>query len=123
MSDVYSTPKSNPIETTPLELTFSSLGIWRKLYLALNWLVVVLFVFFALVGVLFGEEGGQLSIPVFALAAALVAYAIWTHTAIVNRRVTQLRIICFLQVIPFMNPVSAIIFWAISSTSKTEQQA
>ncbi len=123
MSDMYSTPQSNPINITPLELTFSSLGIWRKLYLALNWLVIALFVFFAVVGILFDEESKQLFIPVLALLAFLVSYAFWTHTAIVNRRVTQLRVICFLQVIPFMNPVSALIFWAISSTSKSEKQA
>ena len=123
MSEIYSTPKSNPIELAALDLTFSSLGIWRKLYLGLNWLVIALFVFFAVVGVLLGEESEHLSIPVLLLMALLVGYAFWTHTAIVNRRVTQLRILCFVQVIPFMNPISALIFWAIGSTSKTEQQA
>jgi|GEM_PF-2137433 len=123
MSEVYSTPKSDPINITALELTFSSLGFWRKLYLIINWLANILIGFFFTVGLLAGEENDAASMLPLTLVGLLVAYSFWTHSAIVNRRVTQLRVLCLVQVIPFMNPISALIFWAIGSTSKTEQQA
>ena len=123
MSEVYSTPKSDPINITALELTFSSLGFWRKLYLIINWLANILIGLFFTVGLLAGEENDAASMLPLTLVGLLVAYSFWTHSAIVNRRVTQLRVLCLVQVIPFMNPISALIFWAIGSTSKTEQQA
>jgi len=123
MSEVYSTPKSDPINITALELTFSSLGFWRKLYLIINWLANILIGFFFTVALLASEENDAASMLPLTLVGLLVAYSFWTHSAIVNRRVTQLRVLCLVQVIPFMNPISALIFWAISSTSKTEQQA
>ncbi len=122
MSEIYSPPNSPLLENESIELTFSSLGIWRKVYLILNWISVLLIIILGNIGVFFGEPGNQTASPLYFLSTFLMIYAIWAHTAIIGRRVTQLRVLCFIQIIPFLNPISAIIFWAISSTSKAEIQ-
>jgi len=72
--------------------------------------------------VFFEVAEGKTASPLYFLSAISLIYVIWAHTAIIGRRVTQLRVLCFIQIIPFLNPIGAIILWAISSTSKTEIQ-
>ncbi len=120
MSEIYSPPNSLIQDNNSIELTFSSLGIWRKVYLVLNWLLVLLIILVGNMGMFFEVAEGKTAPPLYFLSAISLIYVIWAHTAIIGRRVTQLRVLCFIQIIPFLNPIGAIILWAISSTSKTE---
>ena len=118
--NVFATPSSDLENFEPIELTFATLGIWRKIWLIFSWLIAAL----AFIGIcvyiysggINGPEGFQ---PVMMLLLT-IAYVLWVHSAIVGRKVTQLRWLFALQIIPFLNPITAIIFWFIGSTSKRE---
>lgn len=120
MSDNYAPPNAKLLINERVNLTFLSLGIWRKIYLILNWVSILLIVILMNIGMVVGQSADKAVTPLYMVSTVLIIFAVWAHSAIVGRRVTQLRVLCFIQIIPFMNPLGAIIFWAISSTSKTE---
>ncbi|RLU01341.1 hypothetical protein [Ketobacter sp.] len=120
MANVYEQPDSTLIHDTALEMTFSSLGIWRKIYLGLNWVLTGLVAVFLIVQ---GASGAAENLPILyfvGVAVFAIGYCYWLHYAIVNRNLTQLLIIGIINIIPFFNPVSAILVFAIRSTSKKE---
>lgn len=98
------------------DFTFSNLGIWRKLYLICNWVVLAITIYYLAVSNLINEE----PFVVLLLLSAYCVGVIWLHMAVVGRKVTQLRWIAGLNLIPCLNPVSALVVWFIGSTSKQE---
>jgi len=124
MESVYSSPTSDIQETETKELTFKTLGFWRKLYLVLNWLTVIL----AGVGVVFsvllgGDQAGINLTSLVSIGVVLVlfvAYTYWLHVAVSRRQKGALTALTIIQIIPFMNPISALIMYAIRSTSVKE---
>ena len=122
MNDIYKSPQSVVSEPKSINLTFSSLGIWRKVFLVVIWLFLGLLVLSGIAVILTEEisPSGPSPIPTLILIALLIPYTIWIHVAIIRRKVTQLRIIFAFQIFPLMNPIGALIMWAIGTTSKKE---
>lgn len=98
--------------------TFDNLGIWRKIYLILNWLVLIVVSVIFLISVI--SLGSRGTIETFFLLFWGWPLTIWLHMAIIGRKVIQLRWLAGLNLIPLLNPVGAIVIWLISSTSKDE---
>lgn len=105
------------------EYTYKSLGFWRKLYLGLNWF----FSFAMVLGMSYiaiTEGTHYMRLGVVLLAAPLfLGSAYWLHHATVQRKTAQLFAIAILNIVPFLNPIAAIIVFAIRSTSKSERPA
>ena len=101
--------------------SFSSLGVWRRLYLVLMWIIMSCIPLYLIYFTLFELQDIQVMLPTTLIFSVLCfAYAYWIHTAVVKRKVRQLRILCFISIIPCMNPITALIFWVIGSASKRE---
>lgn len=95
------------------DFAFDNLGIWRKIYIIINWLALIV------ISVIFLGHG-ELTPEILFLLFLGWSFTIWLHMAIVGRKVIQLRWLAGLSLIPLLNPVGAIIIWLISSTSKDE---
>ena len=57
--------------------------------------------------------GEELEYPVAYLMAfycASLVYVFWIHIAISKRKTKQLLALVFIQIIPFVNPISALLF-------------
>lgn len=120
--DVINT-ESNHSGVTPKlgEYTYNSLGIWRKLYLGLNWFFSVVMVF-GVSYVAITEGTHYIGLGIMLLAALLFfGSAYWLHHATVQRKTAQLLAIAILNIVPFLNPIAAILVFAIRSTSKSER--
>ena len=120
MSDVYAAPQAELNTKEYLELSFSSLGFWRKLFLVFNWLSVVLM---GAVLLLVGAEFGFGFLVALVMTLAMAGYCYWIQTAVCNRNMSHLLILTIIQVVPFLNPITALIFFAIRATSKKEWEA
>jgi hypothetical protein len=122
MSNFYKNPDLELVDSGAPDFIYQSLGIWRKIFLVINWLGAILFSV-ALIFVAINEEDKSVDLGISALIVLLLtlAYAYWLHVAVATRNVTQLLIIALLNIIPFLNPVSAILVFAIRSTSKSER--
>jgi len=112
----------NPINNN--ELVFSTLGIWRKIYIGIIWLITLIFSLGTCVWLFIPEVMGQeLGFPISYLIGFMcfnLIYSFWIHTAIVKRKAKQLLALAVIQIIPFMNPISALIFFSIYRISKKE---
>jgi len=97
------------------QYVFQNLGIWRKIYLILNWLGLII----ASVMLLDSEK---IAPELLFLVFLGWPFLIWLHAAVVGRKVIQLRWLAGLSLIPLMNPVGAIVIWLISSISKEEAE-
>lgn len=122
MSNIYEQPNADLLQPEEVEFTFSNLGIWRKIYLALNWLVGIAFLIAMVIGL--AEPAQQPdstdSLIMVLLTLLYLAFCLWVHIAICKRKLGQLIALIVIQIFPLFNPVSALIFWAIYSTSKKE---
>jgi len=101
------------------DVTYKSLGIWRKIYLWLNWISLIILAF-----ILITNPQVALS-PMEAIYLGIYSvlglpYVIWLHMATVNRKVLQLRILAGVNIGFFANPLSAAVVWMIGSVSKDE---
>ena len=102
------------------EYTFANLGGWRKAYIILSWLLILVY------GVAFISMATEPDLGMDSVMGAVifmtigVAYVAWLHIAIVGRKLIQLQWICGLTVFPLMNPIAALIVFAISRTTKRE---
>lgn len=113
----------NPVLTDgkSIEFTFSSLGIWRKIFLVVNWIVSI-FLVAVLLFFTFSENKQidvNLAVVVFAILC-LLGYSYWLHVAVSKRKVGHLAILLITQIVPFGNPIGALMLFAIRSTSKSE---
>jgi len=103
------------------KFTYKSLGIWRKIYLILNWFFSFAITFVWIYNAITDQsQPAAVSLTAVLLSILLLGYTYWLHYAIVQRKLSQLLIIGILNIIPFLNPITAIIVFAIRSTSKLE---
>jgi len=106
------------------KFTFSTLGIWRKIYIGVIWFInLILFLgtcIWTFMPEAMGEELGYPVAYLIAFYCAFLVYIFWIHTAICKRKTKQLLALVFIQIIPFMNPISALLFFLIYRTSKKE---
>jgi len=114
----------NEIPTNNDELNFSTLGFWRKIYLGVIWLLAVLIFLGGCVWLFIPEimaEPLGFSINyLIGLMFLSIIYASWVHHAVVKRKANHILALVFIQIIPLMNPVTAIIFYCIYRISKKE---
>ena len=109
------------------DFTFSNLGVWRKIYLALNWVSLLgISLLFLKSFISVALESG-LTFQGTLISAVLILifpfYCYWLHISVSKRKLDQLTVLTIVQIIPSVNPVSALILFAIRSTSKTEREA
>lgn len=121
MNDIYKSPESSLIKTTLPEFTFSSLGVGRKIYIGLHWVVAILASVALTFGMIIsGDVGiGSLVLLLF-ISAIILGYAYWVHYAIVNRDLTQLLVLIIVNIIPLMSPISAVLLFMVRSRTKRE---
>ena len=123
MENIYKNPESNilPDESGSHVLEFSNLGIWRKIYIVINW-VFGLVILIPGVSKLVQGENDNLTGGLLYLAVSILymGYCYWLHVAISKRKLSQLIAILIIQIFPFMNPISAVIMFFIYITSKKE---
>lgn len=100
--------------------SFSNLGVWRKIYLGINWALSI-FIVVTFIAAGLDKDGGLFVSLTF--TAFIMAYTFWLHYAITHRKVTQLTVLTIIQVIPLLNPVGALVMFAIRSTSIKEVNA
>ncbi|MDZ7925125.1 MAG: hypothetical protein U5M23_13975 [Marinagarivorans sp.] len=121
MGNIYETPQSKIIISDGFEFTFSSLGIWRKIYLVWIWVVAL---FFALVtiAILIGavplKEVSKVEFTLF--ISALIGHTIWLTYATVSRKVGQLWMLSLLSLFPLISPIGAVIIASIATASKRD---
>lgn len=123
MNDIYEPPKSTVGSDERVDLVFSTLGVWRKIFLVLNWIFTSAFVFILILGLILGIDSGETIFDfmiVLFVACFMVGYAVWLHVSVSQRNITQLSILSFVQLVPFLNPIVFLILLAIRSTSKKE---
>lgn len=126
-SDVYQIPKANLEEgRATLKANFKSLNFWRKLYLVLNWLFALgLIVGWFFLMIASDQDTGQQSLDVIVsavLGAMILGFTIWTHWAIVKRRVGHLTAITILNLIPFGNILGCLIMLSIRRVTVKEHE-
>lgn len=125
MNNIYSTPDSGLTSRYKKDFDFSNLGIWRKLYLVINWLFMGIIVAIAILG-MFNSQHSISGIIIFQIIIIFLfgflfgMYTYWIHVAVSRRNTTQLLILLFIQIIPFLNPISALILFFIRRTSLKE---
>jgi len=98
--------------------SYSNLNIWRRLYLALLWFGISLLVLGSAMKAF--QEPGSITVGVAILIAALTLFAYWTHIAISKRNLFHLKIIAFLNLIPFANIIGLLIMLSIIRVTKNE---
>lgn len=121
MNDIYKSPESILTKAESIEFTFRSLGVGRKIYIGFHWLVSVLICAFLTLGAAMDEDlsFGKMIVLLF-FFFILLGYAYWVHYAVVTRNLTQLLVLIIINIIPFMNPISAIILFLVRSRTKRE---
>lgn len=122
MNQVYSKPNSELLESGIDVYVYETLGIWRKIFLWLNWIVAVLFSVAMFVG---GFESNEYGVAGFVgaavFAAVMLGYTYWLHYAISKRDLNQLLIIGIVNIIPFLNPIASLLVFLARSKSKSER--
>lgn len=119
MENIYNTPESE-LSGRSVPLNYASLGKWRKIFLIINWILAIGFIFSAFFS-LIGING----INITQLTVSLLGFAqiCWLHWAVCKRNIKHLLIIALIQLFPMLNPISCIILLVIRSTSKEEISA
>ncbi|MGY5449971.1 hypothetical protein ACVFI8_03300 [Agarivorans sp. MS3-6] len=106
------------------QLNFSSLGWFRKLFLIVHWLSVAVIVLGAGVWIfvpeIMNQELGFSPFVLYAMVFFSLAYAFWIQRAISKRSRGQLLALTGIQLFPFFNPITALLFFAMYRLSKQE---
>ncbi len=125
MENEIKTTESEAETKVQIAFSFSNLGIWRKIYLALNWIgcVFMVIIFVSMPFTDYPESTPAQPMVVFVIAILVFAYTFWLHKAMVTRNLTQLLILTIIQVVPLFNPISALIMFLVRNTSKKEREA
>lgn len=120
MNVIDAEPDQNSGNSETKKYAYKSLGIWRRIYLAINWFFAAAIVL-SVSYVEMTKGLHPMGLGVILLASVIfLGYAYWLHDATVQRKTGQLLVIAILNVIPFLNPIAAILVFAIRSTSKSE---
>lgn len=109
---------TNELDTKPKDFPYDTLNTWRKAYLLLNWLATA-FPALILISVA-GSYGMKYGLAALVVAIAAIAFAIWIHLAVCNRKVGQLTAIAIISLLSF-NIIGFIIILWIRKISKVEQ--
>ncbi len=127
MENAYKKPQSNLVRPGEVDFTFGNLGIWRKIYLSLNWAITLIASLSMLLPLFVASTDNvpagvgiwQLIVNIV-IIVLILSYAYWFHVAVTRRNVLQLLILAIIQIVPLLNPISLVILLAIRSTSKKE---
>jgi len=112
-------PNSDLEKIQLFEFSFNNLGIWRKIYIYLNWFFFLAYSIVAMYVI--WDKNPEFDPGIMMLMIPIViAYAFWIHIAISKRKINQLRTLALIQLFPFFNLLGCFIFFAIRSTSKQE---
>lgn len=87
--------------------TFGNLNFVRKAYLIVLWLVNITISGLITYGLL--TSGNDLTLNNVSILVVIFIFTLWNHTAIVNRRLNQLKLLAFLNFIPFASLLNALI--------------
>lgn len=124
----FTAPEAELAAKAELIPKYSNLNFWRKFYLVLMWGLTSLMCLGFIVSLMFTPinpgtpgVGGQL-IGLSIIVAIWGGLAYWQHTAIVNRKLTQLTVLTIISIFPFFNIIGAIILLAIRQVTKKEHQ-
>ena len=98
--------------------SYSNLNILRKIYLSLLWLGVSLFSLGLVAKIIEDANSIEPVLIIFVVILALFTY--WTHYAVTKRKITQLKWLAFLNLIPFANIIGLLIMLSILRVSKIE---
>ncbi|RKF20326.1 hypothetical protein DBZ36_07760 [Alginatibacterium sediminis] len=108
------------------DFSYSSLGVWRKIFIALIWISTSIFTSGALVWLLYPEimqtELGFSPQLLLGLTIWFLFTAIWATWAICKRKSKHLVVLAVLQLFPWFNLLSAAFFFQSYKTSKFERQ-
>ena len=98
--------------------TYANLNIWRKLYLSLLWLGVSL----VSLGLItkFNIDESSVDPILILLVVIFILFTYWTHYAVTKRKITQIKWLAFLNLIPFANLIGLLIMLSILRVSKIE---
>ena len=97
---------------------FKSLNGLRKYYLILLWAITISV--FSTIVFLYLTNSHKITFGTVVLSALFVALTAWTHNAIINRKIIHIKIIAFINLIPFFNIVSTILMLSIADTTRKE---
>jgi hypothetical protein len=122
MNDIYKSPESSLTVVNEIpEFTFSTLGVGRKIYIGLHWVVAILASVALTFGMIISGDVGIGSIVLLLFISTIIlGYAYWVHYAIVNRNLTQLLILIIINIVPFMSPISTLLLFMVRSRTKRE---
>lgn len=115
----YAAPKSDLSVKQDFIPSFSNLNFWRKLYLVLMWLLTLL-VIVSVVRQAFDGQAISGTTAQLAVAGLWLGLSCWQHTAIVNRKLTQLTVLTVINIVPFFNIIGALILLSIRRVTKKE---
>lgn len=116
-SQQQSTSSEAKPQSNDRQFSFASLGVWRKTYLVMLWVVNLLLVGFIAESIF--DESGKLDSSALYIPVFILGFTFWNHLAIVKRNTKQLKIILFFHII-VLNVVTFLITWSILTTSKKE---
>ncbi|MDH5434572.1 MAG: hypothetical protein OEY19_11555 [Gammaproteobacteria bacterium] len=119
----YAPPESDVLSNNRvLELTFASLNIWRKVYLGLNWFIVIIISLLFMVSLFDGAAKSGDEVFLFIITAIVAGFTYWTHWAVVERQVGHITAISIINLILGGNLISFLIMLSIRSISVKERE-
>jgi len=104
-------------EQGKIVFTFRNLGIWRKLYLAVNGVFALILLLMPLL--VFSKSGvpGAVYFTVISIPVLGLAYSYWVYRSVVGRQVDSLLVLISINI---LNPINALLLLLIRITSKRE---
>jgi len=109
---------TDELNTKPKDYPYDTLNSLRKFYLLVNWLVIVFPAFILISNA--GTYRMKFALAAVLIALVAIAFAIWIHLAVCNRKVDQLFAIAVISLLS-LNIVGFLIILWIRKISKIEQ--
>tara|TARA_B100000787_G_C15909185_1_gene171751 strand:- start:39 stop:404 length:366 start_codon:yes stop_codon:yes gene_type:complete len=102
--------------------TFRSLNLWRQLWISFLWLGNTVQFSFTTYYLLTQKPPLSETVTMIVIFSVMFLFVFWNHIAVVERKLTQLKWIAFLHLIPFFNLVGMLIMFSIIRVTKNEIQ-
>ena len=102
--------------------TFRNLNLWRQLWISLLWLGNTALFSLTVYYLLTQKPSLSEKVTMIVIFSVMFLFVFWNHIAVVERKLTQLRWIALLHLIPFFNLVGMLITFSIIRVSKNEIQ-
>ncbi len=118
----YSPPESNLESDNAITIraSFSTLNIWRKLYIVFTW---TFHIFVAALLAITVTQSNKSNAPIMiGLSAYLLGVAYWNHWAIVTRNVSHITTLAVLNLIPSGNILGCLIMFSIRRVTVNERK-